>query len=225
MFTDKKYNLYLYLNAIFITFLLMAELTGSKLVHMFGFTMTMGVIPFPVTFLITDTMNEFYGQSAVKKTTYIGMVMILFAYILILIDLSIPAIPDSPVSDESFQNVFANSGMVIVGSIIAYLIGQLIDIKVFHYLRLKTGGRHIWLRATGSTIISQLIDSYVVIFIAFSGKMSFEKMVNISSVNFVYKLLIAIALTPVIYLIHNLIISYLGEDGETLIHSAEQEPL
>ena len=148
-----------------------------------------------------------------------------FAYILILIDLSIPAIPDSPVSDESFQNVFANSGMVIVGSIIAYLIGQLIDIKVFHYLRLKTGGRHIWLRATGSTIISQLIDSYVVIFIAFSGKMSFEKMVNISSVNFVYKLLIAIALTPVIYLIHNLIISYLGEDGETLIHSAEQEPL
>jgi queuosine precursor transporter len=209
MLNNKRFILYLYLNALFITFLLMAELTGSKLIQVYGFTMTMGVIPFPITFIITDTLNEFYGQAAVKKTTFLGMTMILLAYFLILIDLSIPATKNSPVNDESFRNVFANSGMVIIGSISAYLIGQLIDIKIFTWLRKLTNGKHIWLRATGSTVVSQLIDSYVVIFIAFYSTMTIEEMLNISTINFIYKLFIAILLTPVIYLVHSLILNYL----------------
>ena len=216
MFKDKKSKLFMWLTSAFITFLLMAELTGSKLISFMGFTLTMGVIPFPITFLITDTLNEFYGKRAVKHTTLIGMIMILMAYAIIVIDLKIPAISDSPVDDASFIKVFANSGLVIVGSIIAYLIGQMIDINVFHYLRMKTKEKHIWLRATGSTIISQLIDSYVVIFIAFGSTLPFEKLIAISSTNFIYKLFIAIGLTPMIYLIHSIIANYLGPELEEL---------
>ena len=216
MFKDKKSKLFMWLTSAFITFLLMAELTGSKLISFMGFTLTMGVIPFPITFLITDTLNEFYGKRAVKHTTLIGMIMILMAYAIIVIDLKIPAISDSPVDDASFIKVFANSGLVIIGSIIAYLIGQMIDINVFHYLRMKTKEKHIWLRATGSTIISQLIDSYVVIFIAFGSTLPFEKLIAISSTNFIYKLFIAIGLTPMIYLIHSIIANYLGPELEEL---------
>lgn len=209
---DKKTKLYIWLTATFITFLLMAEVTGSKLISFLDFTLTMGVIPFPVTFLITDVLNEFYGKKAVKHTTLLGMVMILFAYAIIVIDLKIPATGDSPVDDLSFQTVFANSGLVIIGSIIAYLVGQLIDIQVFHYLRMKTKEKHIWLRATGSTIISQLIDSFVVIFIAFGSTLPLERLISISSTNFTYKLGIAILLTPMVYLSHSVIAGYLGPE-------------
>jgi uncharacterized integral membrane protein (TIGR00697 family) len=157
--------------------------------------------------------------------------MILLAYFLIVIDLQIPANSISPVDDISFQKVFANSGLVIIGSITAYLIGQLIDIQIFHFIRTRTGGKHVWLRATGSTVISQLIDSYVVIFIAF-GKyepttlfgLPFYSLINtptlvsISTTNFVYKLCIAILLTPLIYLSHSLIERYLGDEMIHLHH-------
>ena len=141
--------------------------------------------------------------------------MILLAYFLIVIDLQIPANSISPVDDISFQKVFANSGLVIIGSITAYLIGQLIDIQIFHFIR----------------TISQLIDSYVVIFIAF-GKyepttlfgLPFYSLINtptlvsISTTNFVYKLCIAILLTPLIYISHSLIERYLGDEMIHLHH-------
>jgi queuosine precursor transporter len=186
--------------------------------------MTMGVIPFPMTFLITDVLNEFYGKKLVRFTTMLGMFMVAIAYIIIFIDLRIPANEISPVDDVSFEKVFASAGLVILGSIIAYLIGQLIDIQVFHFIREKTNGKFVWLRATGSTIISQLIDSFVVIYIAFGkfepseffGIPSFvvtnsENLNNISMTNFTYKLIIAILLTPVIYLVHHLIEKYFNE--------------
>lgn len=219
----KKTNLYIWLTTSFITFLLMAEVTGSKLITFMGFTLTMGVVPFPITFLITDVLNEFYGKKAVKHTTLLGMVMILIAYAIIVIDLKIPASESSPVDDASFQTVFANSGLVIIGSIIAYLIGQLIDINVFHYLRMKTKEKHIWLRATGSTIVSQLIDSFVVIFIAFGSTLPFNKLVSISTTNFVYKLGIAVLLTPVVYLVHSIITKYLGTELKELEMEREKD--
>lgn len=178
--------------------------------------MTLGVIPFPVTFIITDLLNEYYGRRGVRLTTIIGMVMVVFAYFLILIGISIPANSDSPITDESFRQVFFNSSMVILGSITAYLVGQLIDIQVFHKIRVKTQGKHIWLRATGSTVIGQLIDSYIVIFIAFGQYMSFEKLMELASTNFVYKMGIAIFITPLIYLAHYGIDRYLGEEAERM---------
>jgi uncharacterized integral membrane protein (TIGR00697 family) len=223
MLHDRKFKLYIWLNAAFLTFLIMAELMGSKLFTFLGFTLTMGVVPFPVTFLITDTLNEFYGKAAVKRTTLVGMVMILLVYLLILIGLQIPASPGSPVDDASFERVFASSGLVIIGSIIAYLIGQFIDIHVFHYLRIKTQGKKVWLRATGSTVISQLIDSFVVVFIAFGAYKGFKELLSIGFNNFVYKMLIAVALTPVIYLSHSMMEKYLGEDAIHMKDSAMKE--
>ncbi len=245
MILDKKTKLYIILNALFLTFLLLAELTGFKLItldltNLFTligistllptkFIMTMGVIPFPMTFLITDVLNEFYGKKMVRFTTLLGMFMVAIAYVIIFIDLRIPANEISPVDDISFEKVFASAGLVILGSITAYLIGQLIDIQVFHFIREKTKGKMVWLRATGSTIISQLIDSFVVIFIAFGKYESSEifglpffhytnisSLTNISLTNFFYKLIIAILLTPAIYLIHNLIEKYFKEDNSKL---------
>jgi len=223
MTLEKPVKLFIILNALFLTFLLMAELTGSKLFQAFGFTMTMGVIPFPVTFIITDILNEYYGRKGVRFTTLLGMIMVLLAYLVILIGLMIPASPESPVNDLAFETVFANSGLIIIGSVVAYLIGQLVDIQVFHYLRIKTGNKHIWLRATGSTIVSQLIDSFVVIFIALGKYLPVEQLLKISSTNFIYKLGIAILITPLLYLLHNRINRYLGDYSVSMVHNAMEK--
>lgn len=222
---SKPLKIYIFLLSIFLTFLLMAEVTGAKLISSFGYIMTFGVVPFPVTFVVTDILNEFYGKKIVRLTTYIGMLMVFLAYLLILIGLNIPAIAESPVTDAAFKQVFFNSGWVILGSITAYLIGQLIDIAIFHKLRILLKGKHIWLRATGSTIISQLFDSYIVIFVAFGigNDMPLTKVSEISNTNFVYKMIIAILSTIFIYLGHGLIYRYLGkEDADLLRKNAEK---
>lgn len=234
-------RLFVILNSFFIAFLLLAELTGSKLFQVdvsswplfpaLGisvFTMTLGVIPFPVTFLITDLLNEYYGRRGVRFTTLIGMIAVLLVYGVILIQLAIPAASFSPVSDSAFEAVFASSGVIILASIVAYLIGQLIDIQVFHYLRRRTNGRHIWLRATGSTVVSQLVDSFVVIFIAFGSPLARQplpmgQVASIAATNFVYKLLVALAITPLIYLGHRWMDRYLGKEAEHLQNKAQRD--
>jgi len=216
-------RLFLVLMAMFLTFLIMAEVTSSKFITLFGFTMTMGVIPFPVTFIITDLMNEYFGRKGVRFVTLTGMAMLVLVYVLILIDVAIPAAPNSPVPDEAFRMVFANSGMVIIGSMVAYLIGQLLDIQVFHWLRRKTGNRHIWLRATGSTVISQLVDSLVVLYIAFGASMPLADLTAIGLTNYLYKFLIAVSITPVIYLAHHVIDRWLGDEARHLSGSAKED--
>ncbi|XDD51980.1 queuosine precursor transporter [Leptospira sp. WS92.C1] len=221
---SRPLKLLIVLNAFFLTFLILAEVTGSKLFVSFGFTLTLGVIPFPVTFIITDLLNEYYGRKGVRFTTLVGMVMIFVAYFLLMLDMSIPAATNSPVDDHSFNVVFSNSGKVIVGSIVAYLIGQLIDIQIFHFIRVKTKNKYIWLRATGSTIVSQLVDSFVVIYIALSGgKLTFQELNQISTNNFIYKCGVAIAITPLIYAAHKTIDWYLGANAEVMIQSAMDE--
>ncbi|MCP5501558.1 MAG: queuosine precursor transporter [Leptospiraceae bacterium] len=223
MHLTKPLKLYILLSSIFISFLIMAEVTSSKLFTVFGFVMSFGVVPFPATFIVTDLLNEYFGKKVVRFTTFIGMIMILFAFLIIIIGLNIPAMQGSPVDDVSFERVFFNSGLIIIGSIIAYLIGQLIDIQVFHFLRKKTQGRYIWLRATGSTIISQLIDSYIVTFIAFSKYKTTPELFEISTTNFSYKMLVAIGITPLIYLAHFVIDKYLGEEAKLLKETAHHK--
>jgi uncharacterized integral membrane protein (TIGR00697 family) len=234
-------RLFVILNGLFIAFLLMAEVTGGKLfqVSVAGwpiisalkidtFTMTLGVIPFPITFIVTDLLNEYYGRKGVRFTTLLGMAAIACAYLLILIDINITAASFSPVTDDAFRNVFANSGAIIFASMIAYLIGQFIDIQVFHLLRKKTANKHIWLRATGSTIISQLIDSFVVIYIAFGSGLGtrtlpLNEVSSIALTNFVYKVIVAILITPLIYLGHRMINRYLGTEAEALLEKAHKD--
>ncbi len=225
-------RLYVVLSGLFIAFLVLAEVTGSKLfdtdvsriLGVLGIekvTMTLGVIPFPVVFIVTDLLNEYFGRRGVRFTTLVGMASLVFIYGVLFVGLQIPASPTSPVGDEAFETVFASSKAIIVASMIAFLVGQFVDISVFHFLRRRTGNRHIWLRATGSTAVSQLVDSAVVIYVAFGTGLGpahwpLSEVAQVASTNYAYKLAVAIAITPVIYLAHRLIDRHLGREAEVL---------
>lgn len=213
---DKRIKLFAALSAVFLTALVIAETTGGKLIQLavsdnLVFTMTMGVIPFPITFLVTDIINEYYGRRGIRFVTFLGVGMVVMSLIILQIDMAIPAAVISPVTDEAFNAVFGVSARIFIGSLVAYLIGQLVDISVFHALRARTGGKMLWLRATGSTVVSQLIDSFVVLTIAFLGTLSMGQILQIGITNYVYKFLIALSITPFLYLVHALVDRYLGE--------------
>ena len=114
--------------------------------------------------------------------------------------------------DEAFNAVFGFSARIIAGSLTAYVVGQLADISLFHFLRTRTGGRLLWLRATGSTVVSQLLDSFVVLFIAFGGQLPAEQIAMVAATNYVYKFAIALGITPLLYVVHAIVDRYLGHD-------------
>ena len=229
MFNSKKNIVFIILAGIFITNAIVAELIGGKLIQIGPFIMSIGIVPWPVVFLTTDLINEYYGRNGVKKLTLITASLIAYAFIVLLFAIKIPAaIGISPVSDEVFYAVFGQSLWIIVGSIVAFLLSQFIDVSIFWLLRDKTGGKMIWLRSTGSTIISQLIDTFVVLGIAFwlPGKMTTDTFINAALTGYSFKLIIAIALTPLIYLGHNLINKYLGdEEAHQIIKNTAEESL
>lgn len=211
-FNNKRDIVFLVLAGIFITNAIVAELIGGKLVQFFGlFTQSIGIILWPVIFLLTDLINEYYGRDGVKKLTYITVGLISFTFIILTIALNIEATSFSPVSDSVFKIVFGQSQWIIVGSIIAFLCSQLIDVYVFWAFKKVTGNKYIWLRATGSTMVSQLVDTFVVQFIAFvlPGKWPFNDFLVNASWGYAFKLLVALALIPLIYLGHYLIGKYL----------------
>lgn len=211
---SRKDIVFLVLAGFFITNAIVAELIGGKLVQFFGlFTQSIGIILWPVIFVLTDLINEYYGKDGVKKLTYITMGLISFTFILLTIALSIPATSFSPVSDSVFKTVFGQSQWIIVGSIIAFLLSQLTDVYVFWFFKAITGDKHIWLRATGSTAISQLIDTFVVQFIAFvlPGKWAMDEFLRNAAWGYSFKLLIALALIPFIYIGHYVIGKYVNK--------------
>ncbi|MFM2286166.1 MAG: hypothetical protein RLZZ543_1663, partial [Bacteroidota bacterium] len=209
-----------------------AELISNKLVdipisfRLFGlelgpFTTIVGIIPWPVVFLVTDLMNEFYGAKAVRRASWIGALLIAYCFIIVTIALQVPAkeIPGSNLATNTeFNHVFGQAQAVIVGSILAFMISQLLDVTFFHFIKRKTGNKFIWLRSTGSTLISQLIDSFVVLFVGFylTGIItSWSQFVSIAFTNYSLKMLIAVALTPLIYLGHFAIKKFLNEPQPT----------
>ncbi|MDA1333546.1 MAG: queuosine precursor transporter, partial [Bacteroidetes bacterium] len=154
--------------------------------------------------------------------TYIGMGMIIFEFGLLQLAMAVPTSDISPVPGEAFNAVFGATGRIIIGSLTAYVIGQLVDIYLFHWLRNRTGGKHLWLRATGSTFGSQFIDTFVVLTVAFFGQLSFAEIIAITLFNYGYKFVIAILITPVIYGAHWVMDRYLGQEtANELIHAAE----
>lgn len=210
----RKDVVFLVLAGFFITNAIVAELIGGKLVQFFNlFTQSIGIILWPIIFLLTDLINEYYGKDGVKKLTYITVGLISFTFILLSIALKIPATSFSPVTDNDFKSVFGQSQWIIVGSIIAFLLSQLTDVYVFWFLRKITGNKHIWLRATGSTIVSQLIDTFVVQYIAFvlPGKWLFDDFLINASWGYAFKLIVALALIPFIYVGHYVIGYYINK--------------
>lgn len=212
---SRKDIVFLTLAGFFITNAIVAELIGGKLVQFFGlFTQSIGIILWPVIFLLTDLINEYYGKDGVKKLTYITVVLISFTFILLTVALNMKATSFSPVSDDAFRTVFGQSQWIIVGSIVAFLFSQIIDVYVFLAFKKVTGNKHLWLRATGSTMVSQLVDTFVVQFIAFvlPGKWPFSDFLVNASWGYAFKLLVALALIPLIYVGHYFIGKYLKKD-------------
>jgi uncharacterized integral membrane protein (TIGR00697 family) len=192
-----------------------AELIGGKLIHIGPFVMSMGIVPWPIVFLTTDLINEYFGEKGVRKLSFITAGLIVYSFIILLVAINIPAAAGiSPVNDSQFSAVFGQSMWIIVGSIVAFLISQLIDVSLFWFLKKKTGESKIWLRTTGSTVVSQLFDSFIVLGIAFwlPGKIDTNTFISSALTGYTFKLCVAVVLTPMIYLGHHWIKKYLSTE-------------
>lgn len=215
MFQTKKETLYIILAGIFITNAVVAELIGSKLIDVFGVPMSVGILPWPIVFVTTDLINEYFGEKGVRKLSFITAGLIAYCFVLLYMAIQIPASGISGVTDANFFSVFGQSMWIIVGSITAFLVSQMIDVTIFHLVKNRTGKKMLWLRSTGSTVISQFFDSFIVLGIAFylTGKMDTETYIQSGLMGYSVKLAIAVALTPVIYLAHSLIDKYIHQNG------------
>lgn len=209
----KKQIVFILLGGIFITNAIVAELIGGKLIEIGPFILSVGILPWPIVFVATDLINEYFGKEGVKKLTYLTTGLIFYTFLILFMALVIPASGVSAVSDAAFKEVFGQGMWIIIASIIAFVCSQLLDASLFHLFKKKTGDRMIWLRSTGSTVISQLFDSFIVSGIAFwmTGKVSTEDYINMASTGYAFKLMLAVALTPLIYLGHYVIKKFLKE--------------
>lgn len=225
--TDRRSTVHLILAGIFVTNAILAEILGGKLIEIpihLPFldkfpVASLGVIPWPVVFIVTDLVNEYFGRAGVRRLTFMTTGLILFAFAMIYAAMQIPAVDFSPVQDKEFNAVFGQSLWIIVGSVTAFLVAQLVDVTVFWFFRAKTGGKMLWLRATGSTAVSQFVDTFIVLGIAFwlPGKISTPEFITLSLTNYSYKLIIAVSLTPVIYAAHSIIDKYWGDKESHLL--------
>ncbi|MEO5599788.1 MAG: queuosine precursor transporter [Cyclobacteriaceae bacterium] len=239
-FDQKRNRLFVILSGIFITNALLAEIIGVKIfsaeaifglpsanLNILGFVMdfnlTAGALIWPVVFITTDLINEYFGKPGVKRISYLTALLVLYAFIVIFMAISLPpadwwvnlADDDGSVvnMDVAFNRILGQGLRIILGSLTAFLLGQLVDVFVFQKLRQLTGSKRLWLRATGSTLISQFVDSFVVLFIAFYGVFSNDQIIAIGITNYIYKFSVAILLTPLIYLGHTLIDNFLGKEN------------
>jgi uncharacterized integral membrane protein (TIGR00697 family) len=239
MLTDRAVRLFLVLAGFFVCNALIAELIGIKIFaleetlglapfdwDLFGQTgslnFTAGVLLWPVVFIMTDVINEYFGRRGVRFVSFLTVGLILYAFLFAYLAMSLaPAgwwvgisqdrgVPDM---QTAFEVIFGQGMWTIAGSVTAFLIGQLIDVAVFHRVRRLTGERMIWARATGSTLVSQLVDSFLVLYIAFvlgPQQWPTSLFLAVGTVNYLYKFAAAVALTPLIYLSRALLDRYLG---------------
>jgi queuosine precursor transporter len=243
---QKRHSLFIVLSGIFLTNALLAEMIGVKIfsgestlglqpahLNIMDFTMdfnlTAGAIIWPVVFITSDLINEYFGKPGVKRISYLTAGLIAYAFLVLFLTIQLPpaqwwmdANSKDPAGnyfnmDFAFNKIFGQGNRIILGSLIAFLVGQLIDVFVFQKLRKITGSKRLWLRATGSTLISQLIDSFVVLFIAFYGIFENSQIMAIGITNYIYKFAVAVLLTPLIYLGHYFIDRYLGKENATKI--------
>jgi uncharacterized integral membrane protein (TIGR00697 family) len=240
----KKTNIFILLSGIFITNAILAEMIGVKIFSLeetlslkpaqiplfedwvLDFNLTAGVIIWPVVFITTDVINEYFGKKGVRRISFLTAMLIAYIFIIIYFVTKLPPaafwleINEQDIHGNdfdinyAFRTIFRQGMGIILGSLVAFLIAQLLDVFVFQRLRRITGKKMIWLRATGSTLISQLIDSFVVLGIAFYifGNWSVTHVISVGIINYIYKFAIAIILTPLLYVAHFFIDRYLGQE-------------
>jgi uncharacterized integral membrane protein (TIGR00697 family) len=238
---QKKNRLFVVLAGIFLCNALVAEMIGVKIfsgeqtlglepahLNILGFTMdfnlTAGAVIWPVVFITTDLINEYFGKPGVQRISFLTAGLIAYAFVVIFLTIELPPAQwwlDANNRDATgnyfdmnfaFNKILGQGQRIILGSLVAFLLAQLVDVMVFQQLRRATGPKMLWLRATGSTLVSQLVDSFVVLFVAFYGTFSAGQIVAIGITNYLYKFGVALLLTPLIYLGHYLIDRYLGKD-------------
>lgn len=248
---SKRNKLFIILGGIFLANALLAELIGAKIfslersvgleptiINIWGnelsFNLTAGVLLWPVVFILTDIINEYFGKKGVRFLSYFAVIIISYAFLMIYFaiglkpaDFYIASQQANGIGDMNlaFQYVFGQGLWIIAGSIVAFLIGQFADVMTFQFIKRKTGEKKLWLRATGSTLVSQFIDSFVVLIIAFQiGQgWSWALVLGIGVVNYIYKFTVAIVLTPFLYVIHNRIDKFLGKDlAAKMLEEAKQ---
>ena len=245
---NKATKLFVFLGGFFIANALIAEFIGIKIFSLekslglasfnwklFGqegsLMLSAGVLIWPVVFILTDVINEYFGRKGVKFLSYLTAILISYGFLIIYLAVALsPAdfwITDFvdvgvPNMQTAFGAIMGQGQWIIVGSLIAFLIGQLVDAQVFHRIKSITGNNRIWLRATISTAVSQFIDSFVVLYIAFvlgPPKWSISLFLAVGTVNYCYKFVVAILLLPLLYFMHFAIVKYLGEDQASKMKS------
>jgi uncharacterized integral membrane protein (TIGR00697 family) len=247
---DKANRLYLVLGGFFVANALIAEMIGVKLFQLetllglpkadfsllgqdhLSFVLSVGVLPWPIVFIMTDVVNDYYGVRGVRFLTLLTAGLITFAFVVLFLAIRMPAevgwwvgssagqgVPDM---QAAFTAIFGQGMNIIVGSLTAFVVGQLVDAFSFRAIKRVTGDRRIWLRATGSTVVSQLIDSVVVTYVAFwvFKDMSFAMATALVLTAYSYKLLVAIMSTPLVYLVHAGVERYLGKERAQAMRQA-----
>jgi queuosine precursor transporter len=226
---DIRVRLYLWLSATFVTCLVLANVLGVKL---FRFDLelpglgpikvehTTGMLTFPITFLLTDLLNEYYGKRGARRVTYIAFGMGALAFVFIWVSRKFPILEGIPgtATNQAYENIFGAAALMYIASLIAFLFGSLLDIVLFAVFKRATRGRMVWLRATGSTVISQFFDSFIVTWVFFwaiplvlgADKANFGFVISTAATGYILKFFIAVGLTPFIYLGRWLIRTQLG---------------
>jgi uncharacterized integral membrane protein (TIGR00697 family) len=226
---DASHKLFVYLCAVFVACLLLGDVIGGKTIATPLGPISVGILPFPMTFLLTDIVNDFYGRRGARFLTLLGFWMAVLAWGVLQLSTWLSADPSTYFSQAEFTKIFGGSAQLFVASIIAYLIGQFLDIRVFQFWKALTQSRHLWLRATGSTILSQIVDTVTINVIfwnwsaakdpsSFLGKLAAsERWAWIwAKVGREYgiKFVVALLLTPAIYALHGIIVRGLRIEPE-----------
>ena len=212
-------KLYLYLAALFITSLVVSNLIFQKFFYWYPFNweimgnslfeLSVGILPYPITFLVTDLISEIFGKKAANRVVVAGIFSSFFSMGILLLAGVVPALPNSPIDDATFNNVFALSPIAVLASMMAYLFAQFIDIRIYHFWKNLTKGRHLWLRNNFSTFASQFIDTFTVIgLLCVFGVLPWDDFLGLLISGVVFKILVALIDTPLLYLGVNWIRSY-----------------
>lgn len=214
----RSERLFVVLCAVFVTCLVLGDITGGKTARTPVGPVSVGMLLFPVTFLLTDVVNDFYGRRGAQFVTWVAAGMATLAYLALVLTTALPIDESSYFQQPEFEKVLGGSAKLFVASIVAFIIGQFLDIYVFQFWKRITRSRHLWLRATGSTVLSQIVDT-VTINVIFWGGVADKTGGWISAKIFreyLIKLAVAVLLTPVVYAVHGAIVRGLGIDPEPL---------
>lgn len=200
-------SIYLILAALFIASLVASNLIFQKFFYwepfgIYRFEISVGILPYPITFLITDILSEIYGKKKANQVVVAGIFASFFSMLIILMADFVPAINSSPIDNATFNKVFGLSPLAVFASMMAYLFAQFIDIKIFHFWKKKTNGKHLWLRNNFSTFTSQFIDTFTVVLLLCSFQiLPWSLFKNLLISGFLFKVLIAAIDTPILYVV------------------------